>query len=118
LCNLTGTNGSATFTDSKLQALINGHRIDQINGNVGVIPRHNHLDSRSKLYFTGNVQGPEVELRTIMIMEGSMTAALFFFQDIYLLPDKKPVLLGKVIGVAVNSKGTPFIPEEFKNIFA
>jgi acyl-CoA thioester hydrolase len=41
-----------------------------------------------------------------------------FFQNIYLLPDKKPVLLGKVTGVAVNSKGTPFIPEEFKNIFA
>lgn len=41
-----------------------------------------------------------------------------FFQDIYLLPDKRPVLLGKVIGVAVNSQGRPFIPEEFKEIFA
>jgi acyl-CoA thioester hydrolase len=40
-----------------------------------------------------------------------------FFQDIYLLPDKKPVLLGKVIGVAINSNGRPFTPEEFKNIF-
>lgn len=41
-----------------------------------------------------------------------------FFQDIYLLPDKKPVLLGKVIGVAVNSQGRPHIPDEFKSIFA
>ncbi len=41
-----------------------------------------------------------------------------FFQDIYLLPDKRPVLLGKVIGVAVNSHGRPFIAEEFKEIFA
>ncbi len=41
-----------------------------------------------------------------------------FFQDIYLLPDKKPVLYGKVIGVAVNSQGRPHIPDEFKDIFA
>jgi acyl-CoA thioester hydrolase len=40
-----------------------------------------------------------------------------FFQNIYLIPDKKPVINGKVIGVAVNSNGRPHIPEEFKNIF-
>jgi acyl-CoA thioester hydrolase len=41
-----------------------------------------------------------------------------FYQDIYLLPDRKPVLNGKVIGVAVNAQGRPHIPEEFKSIFA
>jgi acyl-CoA thioester hydrolase len=40
-----------------------------------------------------------------------------FFQNIYLIPDNKPVIYGKVIGVAVNSKGRPHIPEEFKGIF-
>ncbi|MBN2418776.1 MAG: acyl-CoA thioesterase [Deltaproteobacteria bacterium] len=40
-----------------------------------------------------------------------------FFQNIYLLPDNKPVIAGKVIGVAVNSNGRPHIPEEFKSIF-
>ena len=40
-----------------------------------------------------------------------------FFQDIYLIPDNKPVLKGKVIGAAINSKGRPHIPEEFKSIF-
>ncbi len=40
-----------------------------------------------------------------------------FFQDIYLIPDNKPVIKGKVIGVAVNSNGRPHIPEEFKRIF-
>ena len=40
-----------------------------------------------------------------------------FFQNIYLIPDNKPVISGKVIGVAVNSKGRPHIPEEFKGIF-
>lgn len=40
-----------------------------------------------------------------------------FFQNIYLIPDSKPVINGKVIGVAVNSNGRPHIPEEFKTIF-
>ena len=40
-----------------------------------------------------------------------------FFQNIYLIPDNKPVINGKVIGVAVNSNGRPYIPEEFKSIF-
>ena len=40
-----------------------------------------------------------------------------FFQNIYLIPDNKPVIIGKVIGVAVNSSGRPHIPEEFKSIF-
>ena len=40
-----------------------------------------------------------------------------FFQNIYLVPDNKLVIQGKVIGVAVNSKGRPHIPEELKCIF-
>ena len=40
-----------------------------------------------------------------------------FYQDIYLIPDNKPVIYGKVVGVAVNSRGRPHIPEEFKTIF-
>lgn len=40
-----------------------------------------------------------------------------FIQNIYLMPDNKPVINGKVIGVAVNSNGRPHIPEEFKSIF-
>ena len=40
-----------------------------------------------------------------------------FFQNIYLIPDNKPVIIGKVIGVAVNSNGRPHIPDEFKSIF-
>ena len=40
-----------------------------------------------------------------------------FLQNIYLVPDNKPVIIGKVIGVAVNSKGRPLIPEGLKSIF-
>ncbi len=39
-----------------------------------------------------------------------------FYQDILLLPERKTVLKGKVIGVALNTKGRPHIPEELEEI--
>lgn len=35
-----------------------------------------------------------------------------FQQDIYRLPDEKPVLAAKVIGTALNAQGLPRLPEE------
>ena len=35
-----------------------------------------------------------------------------FQQDIYRLPDEKPILAGKVIGTALNEQGRPRLPEE------
>ena len=40
-----------------------------------------------------------------------------FYQDIYRLPDNKPVIKGKIIGAALNSRGRPHIPKEFEKIF-
>jgi len=39
-----------------------------------------------------------------------------FQQDVYRLPDEKPVLKGKVIGTAVNAKGKPVLPRELEAI--
>jgi len=39
-----------------------------------------------------------------------------FLQDIYRLPDEKPVLKAKVIGTAVNVKGRPMLPKELERI--
>ncbi len=39
-----------------------------------------------------------------------------FQQDIYRLPDEKPVLRAKVIGTAVNEKGRPMLPRELEAI--
>ena len=39
-----------------------------------------------------------------------------FQQDIYRLPDEKPVLKAKVIGTAVNDGGRPFLPKELEQI--
>jgi len=39
-----------------------------------------------------------------------------FHQDIYRLPDEKPVLKAKVIGTAVNESGKPILPKELAQI--
>lgn len=36
-----------------------------------------------------------------------------FMQDIYRLPDEKPILAAKVIGAALNDQGYPRVPKEF-----
>jgi len=44
-------------------------------------------------------------------------AKLAFLQDIYRLPDHKPVLKAKVIGTAINERGRPSIPAELDEAF-
>jgi acyl-CoA thioester hydrolase len=39
-----------------------------------------------------------------------------FQQDIYRLPDDRPVLRAKVIGTAVNDNGKPILPKELEQI--
>ncbi len=39
-------------------------------------------------------------------------------QDIYLLPDHKPVLRARVIGTSINAKGKPELPAELEALFA
>ena len=39
-----------------------------------------------------------------------------FHQDIYRLPDEKPILRAKVIGSAVNDRGRPLLPKEIEEI--
>ena len=50
-----------------------------------------------------------------MLKESKIKIA--FYQDIYRLPDNKPVIKGKIIGAALNSRGRPYIPKEFEKIF-
>ena len=40
-----------------------------------------------------------------------------FLQNIYRLPDNTLSVQGKIIGVALNTKGRPCFPEEFKAVF-
>ncbi len=40
-----------------------------------------------------------------------------FLQDIFRLPDNKPILKGKVIGTALNEAGRPYLLKEFEGLF-
>jgi acyl-CoA thioester hydrolase len=40
-----------------------------------------------------------------------------FLQDIYRLPDYKPIVRAKVIGAALNAKGRPCLPKEIEQLF-
>jgi len=39
-------------------------------------------------------------------------------QDIYLLPDHKPVLRARVIGTSINARGKPELPTELEALFS
>src|SRR5690606_33086717 len=49
-----------------------------------MVARHAHLDAFRKLSNTGNVSGPEVELRPVAVEERSMPSAFFLGQDVNL----------------------------------
>ena len=82
LGNNTGTNGTATLTDSETQTLLDSDGGDQLDLHVDVIAGHAHLNTLGQGDDAGNVGGTEVELGTIVVEEGSMTAAFFLGQDV------------------------------------
>ena len=79
-----GTYGAATLTDSETQAFLDSDRGDQLNVHLNVVARHAHLSAFRQSDNAGNVGGTEVELRTVVVEERSMTAALFLLQNVNL----------------------------------
>jgi acyl-CoA thioester hydrolase len=51
-----------------------------------------------------------IELKPIRISQ----VRIGFHQNIYRLPDRKPILKALAIGTALNSKGRPSLPNELK----
>ncbi len=39
-----------------------------------------------------------------------------FLQDIYRLPDEKPILKARITGTSLNQAGKPFLPEEIEKL--
>jgi acyl-CoA thioester hydrolase len=50
--------------------------------------------------------------------EGVSRLRFGFQQDIYRLPDEKPILAAKVIGTALTEKGRPRLPREIEKLLA
>src|SRR5262249_3497088 len=78
----TGADGAATLADRETQTLFHGHRLDQLDVHLGVVTRHDHLGALRQAHHTGHVGGAEVELRTVVVEERRVTAALLLVQDV------------------------------------
>ncbi len=79
-----GTNGTATLTDSETQALLHSDGWSSAQPHDDVIARHAHLGALGQRDDAGNVGGTEVELRTIVVEERGVTAALVLGQNVNL----------------------------------
>ena len=82
LDHLAGADGTSTFADSELETFVHGHRSDELHRDFHVIARHHHLDTFRKGDFTGHIQGADEELRTIVVVERSVTAAFVLLQNV------------------------------------
>ena len=75
---------SSAFTDSEAKTFVHRNRLNQFNLHGYVIARHYHFSSCRKSTGSCYVSCTHVKLRTIIVMERSMTTAFFFFQNINL----------------------------------
>ena len=96
LGNNAGANGAAAFTDSEAEALLDGDGGDQLDLHVDVIAGHHHFHAFGQLDIAGHVGGAEIELGTIAVEEGGVTAAFFLGQDVHLADE---------VGVRMNGAG-------------
>ena len=76
LQDLTCTYGTTTLTDSETKTLVQRYRVDQLYGDSYVVTWHNHIYTLWQRYLTGNVHSTEVELRTVLVVEWSVTTTL------------------------------------------
>ena len=80
----TRTNGSTTLTDSETETLLHSYRVNKLNGHLSVITWHAHLYAIWKLADTSYVSCSEVELRSVVCEERSMTATLVLGKNVNL----------------------------------
>ena len=72
--NTARTYCSTTFTNSECKTLLHSDRMDQFDSHFYVITRHAHFCTCRKVADTCYVSCSEVELRTIVVEERSMTS--------------------------------------------
>src|SRR6201987_3415192 len=76
------TDGTTAFADREAQLLFHRNRHDQVHFHRDVIARHHHLGAFRQMHDAGHVGGAEVELRTVVGEERSVTTALFLGEDV------------------------------------
>src|SRR5206468_6502445 len=82
LGDATGADGAAALADSEAQALLHRDGLDHFHPHLGVVAGHDHLGALGQVHHTRDVRRPEVELRTVVVVEGRVTATLVLGQDV------------------------------------
>ena len=65
-----------------MQALLHGDGLDHLDPHLGVVAGHHHLGALRQVHHAGDVRRPEVELRTVVVVERRVPAALILGQDV------------------------------------
>ena len=86
----TGANSRATFSDGKVAANVEGHRLVQVNKHDGVVTGDDHLPILRQADFAGYIRGPEKELQLVATEERRMPSPFFFAQDIHFTFELRP----------------------------
>ena len=80
--DLAGTNGTTAFADGETQTLVASNGGDELHVDFHVVAGHYHFYAFGEGDFTGHVEGTDVELGTIVVVERSVTAAFLFLEDV------------------------------------
>ena len=80
--NLARTYCTTAFTDSEAKTCVASNRVDELNVDLNVVTGHYHFYTFGESDLTGYVKSTDVELRTIVVVERSVTATFFFLQDV------------------------------------
>ena len=81
---MTRTYRTTTFTDCEAQTFVASNRRDEFHVDGYVVTRHYHFYTFGESDFARYVKRTDVELRTIVVVERSVTTTFFFLQDINL----------------------------------
>ena len=82
LSYLTGTYCTSTLADSETKTFVKCNWSNKFNVDLNVITRHNHFNASWESNLTSYIEGTDEELRTIFVVERSVTTTLFFLQHI------------------------------------
>ena len=79
---MTRTYCATTFTDSEAETYVECYSVDEVYSDFHVVTRHYHFNAFGEKNLTGAVHGTEVELRTVLVTEWSVTTTFFLLEDV------------------------------------
>src|SRR5680860_1537761 len=84
LYDAAGAHGAPACANGKAKACVHRDRLNELDGHLGVVSRHDHLAPAGQLHGAGHVGGPEVELGPVIVEERRVPPTLVLGQDVHL----------------------------------